>query len=140
MPIISSPPQFPGVSSLPKPVQGAIEAIFPKDSLPMPGAMAVRTGYPKPDGILGQLLERAGLKSGTGTALTPGESALLERFNPAKLGEASLRQHLGPQSVPAPPKALPEQVPDNVLEHLFGDRPKFTPWKGLKDILGKVGL
>lgn len=101
-PLIRPAKQFPGLAGLPQPIQSLVSMVFPQDpqeSLPNPAGLGMAaagkvvpgaiqglqkafqaTRQPKAGGTLYEVLERAGLKSGTGDSLTPGEQSLLQQF------------------------------------------------------------
>ena len=59
MPAYKTPKQFPGVSKLPRPIQGLVQSLFPADQLPTPATTIGPKAIPLPDeyGYLNRVLK-----------------------------------------------------------------------------------
>ena len=134
MPAFKSPPSFAGLGSLPGPVRGLIESVFPQEpQLPMPIGMAGIV--PKPGGALFEVLRRAAEKSGLGFKTTPGEAGLLDEFTAPLLNRA--------KQVPKTSVSYPHKA-DAAMEALEEQYPTPSPgpesWEGLRMLKSKLGF
>ena|SRR3990167_3198822 len=103
MPTYKTPQSFPGLSSLPTPLQGLVEGLFPKDQLPTPATIGGSSGS---SGALAWLQKALGKGGGTkvpvgGSNAVPGASQSASEYPFKAYGDEILDETF-PVSQPTP--------------------------------------